>query len=374
MKIKQINPIIIELPLASPITTSFGTMTSRKHMIIEISTHCGLLGYGEVWTNFPLYNAEDKLSLYNNYIIPLLTNATFDNPNDIYSLLEENLLHSGAGRQWGALGHLTQAISGVDIAIWDIYSKGLNLPLYQAINKQATAIKIPAYASGLGPSNVLELTQKALSNGYNMFKLKVGFSIEKDLDNLKDMRSLIGNKLLFIDANQGYPTSEVALSHLDQFTKYNFSFIEEPIPSNDLFGLKSIRDANYVVAGGENIYSILDFSNLHKLGCLDIYQPDVGKCGGITSTISIVNYLISNNLQFAPHMFSTIIGQTASLHILTAYNGLFMEVDGNYNPALSKLASSTCFDFSDGSFIHNGSVSGLGIQLDKNYIRKFRLN
>lgn len=374
LKIKHINPIVVELPLPSPISTSFGTMAARKQMIVEVTTHCGISGYGEVWTNFPYYNAEDKISFYNNYLIPMLTNVSFSTPEDIFTLLNKNLVFSGAGKQWGALGHIMQAISGIDIALWDIWAKSLGVPLYKALNNDAQPVSIPAYASGLGPYDVAGLSAEALDKGYQMFKLKVGFSLDNDLANLKEIRGVIGGRKLFLDANQGFADSDEAIERLDRYREFGFEFIEEPVLANDFIGLKAVRDAGFTVAGGENSYSLLDFKNNHKFGCLDIFQPDVGKCGGITAVRNIVKYLNSNGLNFAPHMFSTIIGQTASLHLMTAFGGLFMEVDANANPALSKLAREVCFDFDKGLFIHNSTLEGLGVELERDFIGRYKIN
>lgn len=350
MKIKQINPIAIELPLQETIYTSFGKMSTRKHLIIEVATEDGIFGYGEVWTNFPYYNTEDKLSLFQNYLIPLLKGFEFNTPDEVYQEMKNKILNTGAGKQWGAYGHLKQAISGIDMAIWDIYSKSLNKPLYQVLRNDSKPIPIKAYASGLGPNNVTRTTTNALDKGFKMFKLKVGFSLEKDLENLQEIRKVIGDSPLFLDANQGFQDAETAIFHLMKYSPYSFEFIEEPVLAHDFFGLKKVRDAGFKISGGENNYSLLEFKNLHHLNCLDIYQPDIGKCGGVSTMREIVNYLEENELAFAPHMFSTIIGQTATLHFLTAHHGLFMEVDGNDNPALHSLALRTSFDFKDGIF------------------------
>jgi D-galactarolactone cycloisomerase len=372
MRIKEINPIAIELPLQDVIQTSFGKMTTRKHLLVEVITEDGITGYGEVWTNFPEYNTETKLFLYEKVFIPLLTGLEFNHPEEVYREMREKILATGAGKQWGAYGHLKQAMSGIDMAVWDIYAKKQNKPLFKLLRADAQAQPIKAYSSGLGPENVAAKAKKALEAGFRMFKLKVGFSLEKDLNNLKEIRKVIGDLPLFLDANQGFQDEQSAIEHLQQYLPYNFEFIEEPLLANDFFGLKKVRDAGFKIAGGENNYSLLEFQNLHRLNCLDIYQPDIGKCGGVTAMREIVGYLEEHRLNFAPHMFSTIIGQTASLHFLTAYSGLFMEVDANDNPALHALAVKTPFTFREGCFYYNEEKNGI-VTLDFNYLNKHRI-
>lgn len=373
MRIKEINPIAIELPLKEPIETSFGKMVRRKHLLIEVITEDGITGYGEVWTNYPYFNTEAKLFLYENILIPLLTGFEFNHPDDVYREMKEKILATGTGKQWGAYGHLKQAMSGIDIAIWDIYAKSMNKPLYKILRADAELKPIKAYASGIGPNSVGETAKKAYAAGFRLFKLKVGFSLEKDLKNLEEIRSIIGDLPLFLDANQGFRDEQSAIEHLKQYSPYKFEFIEEPLMANDFFGIKKIKDAGFKIAGGENNYNLLEFQNLHRLNCLDIYQPDIGKCGGVSEMREIVGYLEEQKLDFAPHMFSTIIGQTASLHFLTAYSGLFMEVDVNDNPALHSLAFDASFTFKEGYFYGNEISNGIGVKLDFDYINKHRI-
>lgn len=372
MKIVQVIPHILDIPLPYPIRLSFGEMRSRRHMYVEIVTEEGLTGIGEVWTNHPFFNAQDKRFLLDTYLSPLLVGKSFDTPTQAYRYLEQTVLQSGAGKQWGALGHLTQAISGIDIALWDIYAQQRDLPLYRAICDTARPRPIAAYASGLGPDHIESCVQQALAKGMQMFKLKVGFSPKQDLDNLALMRSLIGDKQLFLDANQKFADADTAVSALKQYADYGFGFIEEPVCSYDYAAMRAVRDQGFKIACGENCYSLTEFSNLLWADCADIFQPDVGKCGGITPMLDIAALAAKSGKSFAPHMFSTVIGQTASLHVLTAIGGLFMEVDGNANPALTDLAKTQPFVWDQGRFLAS-DCRGLGVILDKDFLAEYEL-
>lgn len=370
MKIKGIYPHILDIPLPYPIKLSFGEMRSRRQMYVEIHTEEGVCGIGEVWTNHPTFNADAKMFLFKNCIIPLLTDREFDTPYDAFDFIRKNLLETGAGRQWGALGHIMQAVSGIDIALWDIYSRLKGLPLFKVIAPDCTPRPVDAYASGIGPDFVPECVERALDNGYSAFKLKIGFSESKDLENLSLVRSMIGDKRLYLDANQKFADSDEALKRLNSYSRFGFGFIEEPVSCQDMKSMRRLRDEGFTVAAGENSYSMTEFSNMLWTDCLDILQPDVGKCGGITNMLSIASLAKSAGKAFAPHMFSSVIGQSASLHVLTAVGGLFMEVDSNPNPALSSLASENPFRFENGKFYPVDCV-GLGVSLDEDFLNKY---
>lgn len=370
MKITGIYPHILDIPLPYPIKLSFGEMRSRRQMYVEVRTAEGISGIGEVWTNHPVFNAESKLILFEKCIIPLLKDREFETPQDAYAFIEKNLLETGAGRQWGALGHIMQAISGIDIALWDIYSRLKGLPLCKAINASCSYRPIPAYASGLGPDHIEECVERALDRGYGKFKLKIGFSESKDIENLTLVRSLAKDRELYLDANQKFSGYDEAARRLEAYSKFGFKFVEEPVSCCDMKSMRLLRNDGFTVAAGENSYTETEFSNMLWTDCIDILQPDVGKCGGITNMLRIAALAKSAGKSFAPHMFSSVIGQTASLHVLTAVGGLFMEVDANPNPALSSLASVAPFSFRDGCF-YPDDCQGLGVTLDKDFVSKY---
>jgi len=223
IKITKIEPIIITYTLPTPIRTSFGVMTQRNQMLLNIHTDEGIIGHGEVWTNYPAWNADEKYILLKRGFEELLIGQ---NPLDIEGInakINSSIINSGTGRQWGAYGHIMQAVSGIDIALWDIKGKFENKPLYKLISDSGDKVRdmVPAYASGLDPRDFDRFIGDVIDMGYKTFKLKVGFSEEIDLANCAKLRGLIGpDKRLFIDANQGWSAAGQALSMLDKLKDF----------------------------------------------------------------------------------------------------------------------------------------------------------
>lgn len=372
MKITDVTAIILDYHLTKPVATSFGIMLSRTNVLIRIDTDEGICGIGETWTNFPHWAAEERKITVEKGIKPVLLGENPLNISFLWEKMYKTLMKSGAGLQWGAKGPLMQAVSGIDIALWDILGKKLNTPVYQLLGgKVCTEIK--AYASGLGPRDHEVYVQNSIEKGYTAFKLKVGFGKDLDLQNLNTMRQLIGSgRMLMIDSNQGWGDASEAIEHLKLYEKYNLAFIEEPVPADQLDDLKKVKDCGIMpVAGGENLYTRFDFKNVFANEVLNIVQPDITKTGGISEAKHICSMARAWRLPYAPHMFGTAVGLAASLHLLasTPY-GLYMEVDANPNPLLTDLLEESFFKFQNGSFILSEDMPGLGIKLNPDLIKE----
>ncbi len=379
IKITKIEPIIISYTLPTPIRTSFGVMSQRNQMILNIHTDEGIVGHGEVWTNYPAWNADEKNILLKRGFEELLIGQNPLDIEGINSRINSGVINSGTGRQWGAYGHIMQAVSGIDIALWDIKGKYENKPLYRLVSESGGRVRdvVPAYASGLDPRDFDVYIGDVIDMGYGTFKVKVGFSDEVDLSNVAKMRQLIGqDRELFIDANQGWSDSEQALGMLDKLKVFGPVLIEEPVAAYKIKDYVKVKAAGLMkVAGGENLYGVREFVEPLEQMSLDLVQPDIAKTGGVTEFLKIIKLAKSYGIDYAPHMFSTGIAQMASLQIMFGIEGgTIMEVDGNPNPFLTEMLSERFVKFSDGSFTIDDSkeLPGIGFVLNQDFIDKYR--
>lgn len=375
MKITDVIPLVLSYPLQNEVQTSFGKMQRRTNLLVQIETDEGITGIGESWTNFPHWAFEERRATLLKGIRPLLLGEDPRNVSFLWEKMHRVLMRGGAGLQSGAEGPLMQAISGADIALWDILGKSLGTPVFRLLGGGGTGT-IAAYASGLGPEGFERHVEDALKKGYSAFKLKVGFGREVDLKNLQTMREIIGpNRRLMIDANQAWRTAEEALDHLNAYRGFGLALIEEPVPANRHAELGKIRGQRIApVAGGENVYGRAGFRQTLGAEALDVVQPDLTKTGGISEARIICQMAWAWEIPYAPHMFGTAVGLTASLHLLASTpNGLFMEVDANPNPLLTALLKRTAFEFREGGFVLAAELPGLGIELDAEVVREFEV-
>jgi L-alanine-DL-glutamate epimerase-like enolase superfamily enzyme len=354
-------------------------MTKRNQMLLNIHTDEGIVGHGEVWTNYPAWNADEKYILLKRGFEELLVGQNPLDIEGIISKINSSIINSGTGRQWGAYGHIMQAVSGIDIALWDIKGKFENKPLYKLISPTGDKVRdiVPAYASGLDPRDFDAYIGNVIDMGYKTFKLKVGFSEEIDLANCAKLTGLIGpDKRLFIDANQGWSDAGEALSMLDRLKDFGPELIEEPVASYQIKDYIKIKEAGLMkVAGGENLYGVREFVSPLEQNSLDLVQPDITKTGGVSELLKIIELAKTHGIGYAPHMFSTGIGLMASLQIMFAIEGgTIMEVDGNPNPFLTEILSERFVKFSDGDFTidETNELPGIGFVLDQDFIDRYR--
>ena len=375
LKISDVKTIVLEYPLTKPVRMSFGQMHSRTNMLVLVETDKGISGVGETWTNFPHWAAEERVLTIEKGLKPILMGEDPLNIAFLWKKMYGSLMNSMGCKQWGAEGPVMQAISGVDIALWDIMGKWFNVPIYRLLGGGHPEEGIPAYASGIGPENYEAYVEAGLKAGFAAFKLKVGFDSDLDLHNLRMMRNLLGeDKLLMIDANQGWRDSSEALRYLERYKDFNIYFVEEPVPAGQIEDYRKIKDVGGVpVAGGENIYGCRGFKDFLCHNALNILQPDVTKTGGFSECATICRMASAWGFEYAPHMFGTAVGEAASLHILAAVpHGLFMEMDATTNPLRTQLLSSSSFHFDSGSFFLSQDQPGLGIDLNPEFVKEYQ--
>ena len=190
-------------------------------------------------------------------------------------------------RNLGRPGVASMAIAAVDIALWDLKATLLDLPLLKLLGQVRPGIM--AYGSGGFTSYSIERLQDQLGGwadaGLRAVKMKIGHEPDQDLARVLAAREAIGPQVdLYVDANGAYDRKQ-ALSQAEAFAACGVKWFEEPVSSNDLSGLRLIRDrapASMVIAAGEYGYDSIYFRRMLEAGAVDVLQADATRCGGIT--------------------------------------------------------------------------------------------
>lgn len=190
-------------------------------------------------------------------------------------------------RNLGSRGICANAISAVDAALWDLKARSLGRPLVDILGAARDAV--PIYGSGGFTSYSREQLSEQLSrwveaDGCRWVKMKVGSAPEQDPVRVKAARAAVGAAGLFVDANGAYARKE-ALDCAERFAEFDVSWFEEPVSSDDLEGLRLIRDrapARMEIAAGEYGYEPFYFRRTLEAGAVDVIQADATRCCGIT--------------------------------------------------------------------------------------------
>ena len=325
-------------PIRRPIRTSFGTMTDRPAVIVTASSPDGYSGYGEVWCNFPAPAAEYRARLISSVLGPAITGRTWSGPREVFDHLSRQTRVLAI--QAGEPGPFSQAIAGMDIALWDMVARRAGIPLWRLLGGEGSR-RIPAYASGIGPDEAVGQVLQARSDGHQAFKLKVGFDPATDLANLRRLRRELGyGTVLAVDANQAWSPGGAA-RRSRELAGLRPAWLEEPIRADRPAGdWQRVAAASSIpLAAGENVYGIEGFTHAIRHLPLGVLQPDLTKWGGFSGCLPLARLILETGRRFCPHYLGGGIGLLASAHLLAAVGGDGMlEVDCNPNPLREGLA------------------------------------
>lgn len=282
-------------------------------------------------------------------------------------------------------GFFMEAMSGVDIALWDLKGKALDKPIYQLLGGKQRP-KLWAYASSLrlrGLETTIAEAKEFVARGYQGMKLKVGTDrnrYQKDLELAEAVRDAVGPDIyLSADANCGFERP-AAMALGRGLEKLNFAWFEEPLAPDDWEGYAQMaRSLDMPIAGGETEFSRFGFRELFTRGALDIVQPNIGRSGGFTECMRIAALAEAFHIPYAPHTGScTAVCMAAELHISAALPNFLiyehMQSDWSKqaaNPLRHDVVQRDAEVFKDG-YLELPLGPGLGIELNEDIVERYR--
>lgn len=363
--------LVYRAPVERPVVTSFGAMGDRPAVLLKLTASDGLEGWGEIWCNFPQVGAEHRARLAHSLLPPLLLGREVPQPSLVFQSLEERF-HVLA-LQTGEHGPIAQMLAGLDIALWDMAARRLETPLRRLIDPEA-GNRIPVYASGIHAEEAEELVPKARAQGFDRFKLKVGFGPERDALTAKRAATLLRHgERLMLDANQKWSIEE-ALEAAQLFAALGPVWLEEPMPvDTPAEDWAELAEASPIpLAGGENLTGFDGFGAALESGHLKFIQPDVCKWGGVSGNAAIARAALQSGFTYCPHYLGGGIGLAASAQLLGAIGGPgFLEVDVNPNPLRAALGAPA--PRVEGGYMTLPDAPGLGVAPDMEAARPFEV-
>jgi len=339
---------------------------------VKVVTNDGMCGFGEsLVREVPQAAAEVIEKLLKQIILG-------KHPLDVEVLWEE--MFSALKTRGHYKGYFIEALSGVDIALWDLKGKILNQPVYNLLGGRFQK-KLKAYASSIvfgKPKIMAKRAREWIDEGHDQIKVKVGMGVETDEENLKAIRNEVGyNVEIMVDANSAYNFSR-ALRLGKILETLQISWYEEPVPPYDLEGYKQLKKKIDVpICSGESHFTRYDFRDLITNECIDIIEPDVSRAGGITECVKIINLARTFNMYYTPHIGLSGAGcRAASIHLSaslpkeTFLTYEIYDIKESPNPLAQDISSSPIEIFSKGYIEVNGKV-GLGLEINEQKLRSY---
>ncbi len=351
---------------------------SQDDLIIRVHTDEGITGIGEVDSTpeviQAIIDARSSHAVAKGLRDILLGQNPFD-IEDLWAKMYRGTIYSG---RRGAFVH---AISGLDIALWDIKGKALGKPISELLGIRKRD-RVRAYASRLMPDTVDEVKEAVLAiraRGFTAMKLgwgSLGQDPEHDLLRAEAACAAAGEGFdILIDAGLGYGNDTGAAIEVARvLEKLGIFWLEEPFEPDEYEAYASLADAvGLPIAAGEQDVTRWGFRELAERGHVDILQPDVTRCGGISETMRIAQLAESLGLQCVPHAWKSGIIKAASLHVNAVLSEApFQEYCVAETPINTALTHPD-LPIDDEGYVAIPTSPGLGVELDEELVEHLRV-
>jgi L-alanine-DL-glutamate epimerase-like enolase superfamily enzyme len=375
------------IPYERQHVSDFGRIASFDMTLVRVTTDDGLVGYGEAKAAVGSAGVCASLvTCVEQELRPILLGR---DPRRITELWER--MYNGSrdhyalarGRAFPVLGRrglTVAALGGVDMALWDILGKSLGQPVVQLLGG-ACRERMPAYASGgwADATSIGAQLRSYVERGFGAVKMRVGVmdgSIDASVARVRAAREALGPAIgIAVDAHGTYSVPE-AKRFCRELEECALLWFEEPISADDRRGTAEVRAATSIpIAAGESEFTRFDFRDLIELRAVDVLQPDLAICGGLTEGVRIAALAAAYQLQLAPHLWGSALSFMAGLQLAFASPAAtILEFSLGANPLLHELVEEPigC----EGGTIAAPTRPGLGVSpraaFIAEYARKFQ--
>ncbi|MEC9483566.1 MAG: mandelate racemase/muconate lactonizing enzyme family protein [Halomonas sp.] len=375
MKIADIKTHILDHALETAFESASMRFERRQHCLVEITCDDGTVGWGEC-----LGPARANAAVVETYAAGLIGRNPLETEKlwlELYNRL----------RDQGQRGLTVTALSGIDIALWDIKGKHYGAPISELLGGRFRD-SVRAYATGSfrreGVDRVQDIAEEVAGyarEGFHGVKIKIGFDVEEDLRVIAAVREAIGpERRLMIDANHGYDLLE-ALEVGKRAQPYGIDWFEEPVLPEQIGTYHAVRAGQPIpVASGENWHGRYAMLEPLSTRAVDIAQPDVCGVGGFTEMRRVIDMAAMFGIRLVPHVWGTAVCIAASLQVMAALPPNpprrepiepILEFDRTHNPFRQAVVT-TPLEHDEGVVaIPDGP--GLGIEINRDALRQYAL-
>jgi D-galactarolactone cycloisomerase len=381
MEVRSVEAIPLEHSLGSgrALGGTRGQTNTRTATLVRIETADGTIGWGEA--SAP---PRTVATLVEEDFADAIVGAE---PVAAKSLAERVYAGDIGGYHFGRGGFVQAALSGVEVALWDLLGKERNAPVHELLGGRRTDSLVP-YASTMYVTEWGEDPAKpmaeATDEGFTAAKIKIGRNLDDDVERVATAREHLGeNAHLMVDYNGNY-TPRQAIRSIEALAEYDVTWAEEPVPPENLSGYREIkRHTDVPLAAGEAHFSRFEFKRLVDERLVDVIQPNLGRCGGFAEARFLAKLATTENVLVRPHVWNSAVGTVAAVQFAASLpdyphaadlvpEPVLFEFDRSENPLRDDLLVDP-LDPTDGS-LAVPKESGLGITVDEEAVEQYRAN
>ncbi|WP_436928999.1 mandelate racemase/muconate lactonizing enzyme family protein [Halosimplex halobium] len=371
--VESVETVALRSELDEPFGYAQAWVDERSALLVRIEATDGTVGWGECWG--PIAGSRETVE---DLLAPIVEGR---DPRNVERVHEE--MYDSARAAYQTVVPLP-AISGVDLALWDLKGKLADESVASLLGgRRRDAVR--AYATGHYFKHGADLDEqfdriaaeaRRNADQFGAVKAKIGLSLlghgpDADVRLVERIREAIGDDTtLFVDANYAYDTA-TARRVGRSLEEFDVSWFEEPVPPERVDGYAHLRDALDVrVAGGE-CHTPAEFTRLFEAGAVDVAQPDVCNVGGLTAARRVADAADAHGVPVVPHVWGTPVAIAATLQLIATLDGRpWLEYDNSSNPLRESLAADG-FDVADDGRVAVPDGPGLGVELDGSALARF---
>ncbi len=354
MFIKNIEIGEIFIPLARPFKTALRTVNNVEDIVIKIETDTGLTGFGEAPPT-AVITGDTKGSIVTairDFITPAIVGMELDNLDGIFRKLNSCIVKN------------TSAKAAVDMAIYDLYAKQHNTPLYKLLGGNKNLIETDITISVNPIPEMVADSLDAVNHGFNILKIKVGKEGLKDVERIQAIREAVGPEIkIRVDANQGWNAKQsVQIITAMEDKGLNIELVEQPVAAHDFKGMQYVTShVTTPILADESVFSAEDAINLIQNGGADLINIKLMKTGGIYNALKICDIAEIYGVEcMIGCMLESKLSVSAAAH-LAAAKGVITKADLD-GPSLCKIDPFTGGPLYEENLIRMNETPGIGIE------------
>ena len=360
MKIKEITVRHLQMELKAPFTTSFGTLTTRDFLVLEVVAEDGTVGWGEsVAFHSPWYNEETLQTnwhMLEDFLIPLVLDHEIQHPDEVSELFAHIRRNS-------------MAKSSIEGAVWDIYAQQTKQSLAHALGGTKDRIDV-GISIGIQESmdDLLAVVKGYIEEGYKRIKVKI--KPGRDIDVMRRLREEFPDVALMADANSAYTLDDV--EELQKLDAFHLTMIEQPLASDDIIDHAVLqRQMTTPICLDESIHSLEDTRKAVELGSTKIINVKIGRVGGLTEAKKIHDYCLENDIPvWCGGMLESGIGRAHNIALTTLPNFILPGDTAASSRYWEKDIIDPEVTVEDGEIIVP-QTAGIGYEVNKETVQQF---